>query len=193
MNIKNKFVAAAISLASVVSSYASVFSIYDGDYSFFDGANQITTGAYEVRWGTYVSGVFTPVAGVSSSDASQGYNDPSSPEISALLSLGNNVDIAAGTQLALNLTFLADDSNYVSAVKEVILTDATWVAPTFALVGPEVAVAFTSSTTALKGSYSFNGGNEVFTIAPAIPEPSTYAALAGVAVLGLAALRRRRA
>jgi hypothetical protein len=190
MNIKNKLVATAIALASVASSYASDFSIYDGDYSFFDGATQITAGAYEVRWGTYVSGVFTPIAGVSSSDASKGYNDPSSPEISALLSLGNNAAVAAGTQLALNLTLLADDSDYVSAVKEVILTDATWVAPTFVLVAPETAVTFTSSTTALKGSYSFNAGNEIFTI---VPEPSTYAALAGVAVLGLAALRRRRA
>jgi len=41
-------------------------------------------------------------------------------------------------------------------------------------------------------SFSFNGGNEIINIA-AVPEPSTYAALAGVAVLGLAALRRRRA
>ncbi|MBC8011795.1 MAG: PEP-CTERM sorting domain-containing protein, partial [Burkholderiales bacterium] len=44
--------------------------------------------------------------------------------------------------------------------------------------------------------YGSGAGGDItlnWTAGSAIPEPSTFAALAGVAALGLAALRRRRA
>ena len=188
--MKNKILAASFACFAALSANATDFGIYDGDYSFFNGASQITTGSYEVRWGTFAAGVFTPIGGLSSTSVNAGYNDLSSPEIIAQLSLGNNTLIAAGTQLSLNLTLLADDAAYVASANEVILTDSTWVAPTFQLSGPRTDVVFTANTTALKGNYSYNGGNEIFST---VPEPSTFAALAGVSVLGLAALRRRRA
>ena len=68
-------------------------------------------------------------------------------------------------------------------------TDASWVIP-----ADGSTVSFPFETVAIGGSLPDSAGVASLTIAGSvIPEPSTYAALAGVAVLGLAALRRRRA
>jgi hypothetical protein len=53
---------------------------------------------------------------------------------------------------------------------------------------------FSASTTAVKGSFTFASGAEgagIDTIS-FVPEPSTYAAIGGMAVLGVALLRRRK-
>ena len=190
MNLKKILLSASVLLAAC-SVKANSVSIYDDSFSLFNGATQITTGTYNVLWGTFTGGAFTPLLGVAPSDDNSAYIDVASPELSATFTQTNNSNITAGSQFALAITLLADNTDYVSSLNEVILTDTSWTAPTFVfLADPIISFELTNSTTALKGSYSFNGGNQVLTI---IPEPSTYAALAGVAVLGLAALRRRRA
>jgi autotransporter-associated beta strand protein len=56
---------------------------------------------------------------------------------------------------------------------------------------PNTDFSFTSSTIT-GGSFAFNGNNLEFAVTSAIPEPSTYAALAGLGALGLAMYRRRQ-
>jgi autotransporter-associated beta strand protein len=57
---------------------------------------------------------------------------------------------------------------------------------------PNTDFSFNSSTIT-GGSFAFNGNNLEFAVTSAIPEPSTYAALAGLGALGLAMYRRRQA
>ena len=192
MNLKHILLGASI-LAAVSTVNANSVSLYDDSFSFFNGNTEITSGTYNVLWGTYSSGSFTPLLGVAPSDDNSGYMDISgiNQELTATLAQSNNNNIAAGAQLALAITLQADNTNYDPLPLKVVLTDPTWVAPTFVFLSdPIISVELTNSTTALSGVYSYNGGNEILST---VPEPSTFAALAGVSVLGLAALRRRRA
>jgi|GEM_PF-1059539 len=101
--------------------------------------------------------------------------------------LGNGVD--TGDKFAI-IVFETSTSTANAGDTYRIYTDASWTvradpsttsfsatpgADTFLQLGATATPAFTK------------------TVVSAVPEPSTYAALAGVAVLGLAALRRRRA
>jgi hypothetical protein len=73
-----------------------------------------------------------------------------------------------------------------------ILTDSSWVAPTFSTSPGITTYNFTSNTTAEVGSFIFSlSGNDSIGFS-AVPEPATYAVLFGLSVLGLAAYRRRR-
>lgn len=171
-------------------------NLFDDTFSLINGTTPVTTGTYEVRWGSYSGSVFTPYFGVPAGVANDGYvgNPFGAFELFASLTTADNTVISANTQLYLAVTLLADQANYVSSANEIILTDPSWLAPSFALVGDPKDVSLTASTTALKGSYSFNGGNQILTIGSAtvIPEPSSFAALAGLAAVGMAASRRRR-
>lgn len=59
---------------------------------------------------------------------------------------------------------------------------------------PYKDIFFEAALTGVVLTETFVGGNPTITMALAsVPEPSTYAALAGLSILGLAVLRRRRA
>jgi hypothetical protein len=105
------------------------------------------------------------------------------------LPLGNGVD--SGDKFAI-IVFETSTSTAIGLDTYRIYTDASWTVradpsttsfsatpstDTFLQLGTTATPAFTKSVASTT----------------VIPEPSTYAALAGVAVLGLAALRRRRA
>jgi hypothetical protein len=200
-----KLVSVIVALTAISSSIAQVHTgihLIDTSFNLSDGSTAITTSTplLEVRWGTYAGSVFTPVGGVSAITENAGFlGDPFGDgflTVEATLAYANNTVIAAGTPLALAITSIADDGNYSSSASQVILTDSSWVVPTFdAFAATALEAVFSASTVAVRGQYVFSAvGNDTLNFqSTVIPEPSTYAALAGVAVLGLAALRRRRA
>lgn len=192
MNTSTKITFLAAAGLAASSAFANSVALTDFSFSLFNGDVQVADATLDVRWGTYSGGVFTPFLSAAYNDNNTGYADLSSPELSVSLTQGDNVAVPAGTVLALAITNFDFGTTYTPSEFEVILTDPTWVAPTFALVGlPDLDLTLTSNTTALKGQYSFNGGNEILNL-QAIPEPSAFAALAGLAVLGGVATRRRR-
>jgi hypothetical protein len=73
-----------------------------------------------------------------------------------------------------------------------VLTDTSWVAPSFAVNGNAVDFTFTANTQAVIGSFSGGaaGGVGIQTITM-VPEPSS-ASLLAIGVAGLVALRARR-
>lgn len=191
----SKITLATVSAALGCSfAQANVIGLYDENFSIFNGATKITAGVFEARWGTYANNVFTPFFGTNAVAQNAGYVDVETPEFVTNLSQLNNNTVAAGTPLFLAVTLLADGAAYASSNTEAILSDPTWVAPTFVSTPtPFISVFFTANTTALKGQYSFNSGNEIINLtSTVIPEPSSFAALAGLAVVGMAATRRRR-
>ena len=200
-----KLASILVALAAISSAMAQVrtgIHIIDTSFSLSDGSTAITTSTplLEVRWGTFSGGVFAPVGGNTAISENAGYLGDSFGDgfltVEATLAYATNNVIAAGTPLALAITSIADDGVYSSSAPQVILTDSSWVVPTFDAFAPLALEAiFSSSTTAVRGQYVFSStGNDTLNFqSSAIPEPSTFAALAGVAVLGLAALRRRRA
>lgn len=190
--MKNILLAATLSAGAFASlSNANTFGLYDDTFSLFNGETAITSGVFEARWGSWDGSLFTPYLGNNAVAGNSGYIDIESPELVANLSQGDNNNVPVGASLFLALTLIPDDGVYVSSNTEAILTDPSWVAPTFVfLENPFISAVFSQNTTAVKGQFSFNGGNEIINLV--IPEPSSFAAIAGLAVVGMAATRRRR-
>lgn len=95
--------------------------------------------------------------------------------------------IIAGNQLAI---WAYDTKNITASTDWVILTNPSWIVQPLAVGASVDSRDYTITdvgTTALLGSFA---GQKVITTP--VPEPSTYAALVGMVVLGAAALRRKR-
>jgi hypothetical protein len=187
--------AAAVISASV--GKAGSITVFDDAFQLQNDGIALTTGSYEVVFGSFSSGVFTPYLGNANNSDNSGYVDVTSPEFSVSFSAASNANAVAGTQAYLAILLAADNSNYSAATPQIILTDSTWIVPTFTLTGPDLSFELTAGTQAFNvgsfnSTYNFNGGAQIINIA-AVPEPSSFAAFAGFAVLGLAASRRRRA
>jgi MYXO-CTERM domain-containing protein len=193
MNTSIKTAIALVALAGFSSGVkAGSFNLYDDTFSILiNGA--AATGSLEATWGTFSAGVFTPLAGIDS-----GYADLAGPELSAGFSGPDNTVFAVNVSPALAILSAADGTAYSASIPQIVLTDSSWVVSTFTLTGPDLAFELSAGTVAnqvngVPSSFTFGAtGNDTITIG-IIPEPSTFTALAGVAVLGLAALRRRRA
>jgi len=203
MNLKKLTGVLAITIVSLLNSRAETVSIYDDSFivNLPDGIG--SGGILSGRWGTWDSGTQTFTQQITSS-AAAGYVDLSVTPTELTITLNQTLNLgqtsgpvsgvyAPGTLLALAIftdNGAADRqaSNYVSTWARAILTDASWVSPTFANNANNVDFFFTANTTAVVGSYSFNGGNEVITL---VPEPST-ASLMMIGAAGLVALRRLR-
>jgi len=204
MKIRNLGAASLALLGLLMTSRAETVSIYDDSFTVnlppsLTGSGGILSG----RWGTWnsVTGVFTQQI---TNTLNAGYVDLSvtpkelSITLNQTLNLGQssgsiNGVYAPGTLLALAIftnSGSADvsGSNYDSTWASAILTDAAWLTPTFANNANMVDYAFSSSTTAVVGSFSYNSGNEIITL---VPEPSTGALLM-IGSVGLVALRRLR-
>jgi len=102
----------------------------------------------------------------------------------------------AGDQLAIYWfpTLTSGDSSVTAGTSYGRLTDATWVTPSDGGdVGPYQVISFTN-----QGVFSSNATTLNVTDAQSqadlnvVPEPGTYAAMAGLAVLGFVAMRRRK-
>ncbi len=143
--------------------------------------------------GSLFSGVFTPIAGEGTS-------------LYSTLSIGDfNVEggtngeiytglldfVTGGSYPASNAILAVRFYNNTSIATSTYQATAsaaswTWVAP--ATPSSSITLSLQDSGVSWQGGYTAYTGNLV----SAIPEPSTYAALAGLAILGVAASRRRR-
>lgn len=196
----NSILAAFVSFAGAVSIQAGSVNFYDETFSLFNGSTEVTSGVYETKFGTWNAGTetFTPLLGNAAIAANAGYADVETPEWAITLSQNNNNNINPGDQLAIVVFFLDDDSSYASADHnfEAVLIDPLWVAPTFTPGSPSgLTYVFSADTTAVRGQFAFSGSGSVVNLAEAssvIPEPSAFAAIAGLGILGFAATRRRR-
>jgi hypothetical protein len=174
---------------------AGTFSIFSSNATI----SGITT-TISGLWGTFSSGTFTPLlTSTPTAGLNTGYFDGSvnGPELSVDLSQNNNTIISAGTALALAIYAGPNGSTYSTSVNQIVLTDSSWVAPTFGVSSSNSAF-FTGSTSMASltgftgGSYNFNSGAPIMSL-QVVPEPSTYAlmALGGLVLFFIA--RRRKA
>jgi hypothetical protein len=171
-------------VGSVRTAEASNLAIFDDSFSLFNGSTQVTSAVAAV-WGTWSGGSFLPNQAIYA-NGGFGYADMSGPELNVIINRVDQTQYTAGTQMALAIFNLPDLSNWNASVAKAVVTDTSWVAPAWSLVGGDVDVVFTSNTTALLGLFDYNAGNEVVTM---IPEPST---LSLVAAAGFCFLRRRK-
>jgi hypothetical protein len=202
--MKNKKILAlaAITIVSALSSLkAETLSIYDDTFSVNGLPGGSATTILSGRWGVWNPGTATFVQAITTS-LNAGYVEIAAPELVITLNQGSNVNYTAGTQMALAIfarTSIADSQNLNWTSTGVnygaVLTDTSWLAPTFNVNANPVSFLLTANTTALVGSYSFNSGNQTIGVADlslaAIPEPSV-ASLLALGTVGLVALRVRR-
>jgi hypothetical protein len=163
------------------------------------------TSTISAMWGSYSAGTFTPFFSSTQSAANTGYLDGAGAELSVVLVQSDNNVIAVGTPMFVSIFNVpggAGTSTWTSGAEQIVLSDPAWLAPTFTLTTPELFFDVTASTAAMAlgqfggatGTYNFNGGSPPASLT-LIPEPSSYAllGLAGLALGGYAARRRRRA
>jgi len=198
---KNKLL--TVVLLSVIATLsnlkAETISIYDDSFSVTGIPVGSPASFLSGRWGLWDAGTSTFIQGITTG-LNAGYVDLSSPELSITLNQTTPANYSAGTQMALAIfanTTISDSGslNWTSAGVNygAVLTDSSWIAPAFANNANSVDFTFSSSTLAQKGSYSFNGGNQIIGVVnlAAVPEPSV-ASLFALGTVGLVALRARR-
>lgn len=188
-----KILGAFALLAGASMGRAETLSLYDDTFTMVSVPGSVgSTGILSGRWGTWDAGTSTFTQAVTNT-LNAGYVDYSVPEMSITLNQTSNSVYANNTLLALAIfTNGSTDSqalNYSSGFTyKAVLIDPLWKAVAFANNANFVNYVFSSNTTAVVGSYNYNGGNEVITL---IPEPST-GALMGLGLVGLLATRRLR-
>lgn len=162
------------------------------DFNFTVGNRPAGANILSGRWGVWNAGTSTFVQAVTNS-LNAGFVDVPNTEMSVTLNQTSAANYAAGTAMSFaiftNGSADAQALNFSAATRAVILSDVAWVAPSWANNAVNIPFTFSANTVARFGSYSFNGGNEVLTLA-VIPEPSTFSLLIGG--LGLMAFRLRR-
>jgi hypothetical protein len=193
--MKKSILAGLLALTAISASQAGTFAIFD-DTLTISGISSKISGL----WGSYSSGVFTPLlTSTPTVGLNTGFYDGTSTpkELDVTLSQNNNNTIAVGASLFLSIYNSPEGSAYSATVNQIVLSDPTWIAPTFSIssVGSPV---FTANTVVNNlsgftgGSYSYNAGTPSLALASAVPEPSTYALLAVGAVGLFLSFRRRK-
>jgi hypothetical protein len=173
---------------------ATTYVFENFNTTLLDANGQPWTASLNLELGGFING-FTPTAANRSDWAANwvadpgGYYDPTGPEWSASLVLASNAVFAVGTQLYL----WAFDFQSGASAQSGLFVDASWKTVTNAPLDltPNF-LGFTGGTTAIVGAYSFSGLTAATAGASAIPEPSAWAALTGLAALALAVSRRPR-
>jgi hypothetical protein len=205
-HIKNILLTGFVAIVATTSNLkAETLSIYDDSF-VVNGVPSLAVGKIiSGRWGLWNAGTATFSQAIVNS-LSAGYVDLGTPkELTITLNQTSNSTYAAGTSMALaifasnsadsqalNWSLTANGAKQASIVAWAVLTDSTWVAPTFANNASPVDLTFTANTQAVLGSFSGGaaGGDGLQTITM-IPEPSS-ASLLALGVAGLVALRARR-
>ena len=183
---------------------AETISIYDDSFVVSGVPALAAGGILSGRWGQWNVGTATFNQAIVSS-LNAGYVDLGSPELSITLNQTTPTTYAAGTSMALAIfasnsadsqalswSLTTGGAKQASVVAWAVLTDSSWVAPSFANNALDVPFTFTANTQAVVGSFSggATGGAGIQTIT-IIPEPSS-ASLLALGVAGLVALRARR-
>jgi len=195
MKLRNLVTTAAIGLLISTSSYATVTLTGTALKSVTGLTANGQIGVYVIDNNNTGFGSFNLLSGNSiTSSASYGANFTVVGSVTsstfgginigspAAFALGNGVD--AGDHFAIVL-FTTSTTNAIAGDTYRIWTDPTWVLPS-----DSSTVQF---TVALKQLTSTDSPASTKTVATsAVPEPSTYAAIAGLIVLGLTASKRRR-
>jgi hypothetical protein len=168
------------------SKAVSSIVLYDDSFSVIMNNSPVNNRYMSALWGTYNNGIFSALPN------GTGFVDTGVDflEMQINYSKIDNSEIAVNTQLALAI-YDADLVNftaapYNSSYDKAILTDASWRAPLFDTTPNMESFVFSSNTTALVGTFSYNGGNEVIGV---VPEPSA-ASLIVLGALSLFALRK---
>jgi hypothetical protein len=193
----------ASSLALAGVAHAGSVAVEDFNTTIFLPTSTPVTDTISASWGTYSGGVFTPLFGATQSTINSGYFDAPENELFVGLTQSDNTLLAAGTAMFVSIFNVpggSGTSTWFSSAEQIVLSDPTWIAPTFTLATPELTWTLGSSTVAMSlaqfggstGTYSFNDGAPQVTL---VPEPSTYAllGLASLALGGYAMRRRNRA
>lgn len=160
--------------------------IYDGDGGL-TVVNTPSLGAFQTiaaRIGLWDGTTFTSSGNV----VGAGYFDNDLKELQATISASSNpAGYAQGTLLALAIYDLPSASDFSSSVNYAVLTDSNWAMPTIGFgLAVKATFGLTASTTAVVGTYNFNGGSQTVTL---VPEPATGSLLL-LSGLGFFALRR---
>jgi len=195
-NMKKHLLILCVAIASSRVFGGSV-TLEDFDITAFDPAGVAYTEQLSALWGTYSAGVFTPlITSTPTPGVNIGYLLNADNEFVVNLTQGNNNNIAAGAPL---FAAIFRGPSYDILSEQIVLSDPSWIAPTFTITTPELTWSLGASTVAMPlaqfggetGTYSFNSPVQV----TLVPEPSTYAllSLAGLALGGYAVRRRRRA
>lgn len=189
-NLLNKFIVVLSAGFFFLSSpcRAETVSIYDDSFTISNVPVGAVGGILSGRWGTWDSVTSRFIQNVTTS-LNAGYVDLSATPKELSITLNQTLNLgqtsgatsgvyAPGTSLALavftNGTADAQATNWSSATHGVVLTDASWITPTFANNANMVDYAFTANTIARLGTFNFNSGTEQLGLV-LIPEPSTLA------------------
>jgi len=118
------------------------------------------------------------MTGISQNSSSEFFNIPTG----TLLSLG-----FYDQPVAYNDTYPQNNE-----LAKAVLTDSSWLAPTWSSANNIIFCSFTENTQAVFGTFSYNGGHENIGLSTSsVPEPSAFSLLA-VGLGGLMVMRRRR-
>jgi hypothetical protein len=188
--MKNKILMTLAATLMVVQAQASSVKVYDDSLSVLVSGVPYTTITSDLgaRLGLWSAGTFTQFSG------SGGYYSADLGELSTVLDKTSNIaPYTANTQFAIAVYNKAANLDFASNVAFAVLTDTTWKIPAFDLGTSVTTFSLNSTTSALAGTYSYNGGTQIIglTNLAAVPEPSV-ASLFALGTVGLVALRARR-
>jgi len=177
------------------SSRASLVGVRDIDGNLtvlLNGTPYVDTAMdLAVRVGSWNAG--TSVFTLNPASANGGFFSPdTSFNLSATLEADDNLVTGPnGTPFTIgiyNQDALSGNPALASSQPLAVLTDTSWVLPSFTTGGSQTWFALGNTTTAVRGTYDFNGGSQIITL---VPEPSTGSLLM-IGAAGLVALRRLR-